>query len=188
MRLRRAVPKILGRPSVPPRLPLYKSHRLPTRSESTLLQVLIPLHFNSPRINTYAKQGGGCPSFIPKVLQLVTTHASPNWSRRNARNSNLSIRFRTLTVTHGVCPVSHRSATSIPCLPSTTSFRAKRGISLPPYLLTSLLPVLPRPLRIHTSPSRSLISGWRAFPLQSARPVRVGPSLSLHAARQRMAR
>ncbi len=72
MRLRRAVPKIPPKSSVPPRLPLYKSRPLLTHPESTLLQVLIPLHFNSLRINTYKKPGGGCPSLGPKVWQLVT--------------------------------------------------------------------------------------------------------------------
>jgi hypothetical protein len=74
MRLRRVVSKIPPISSVPPGLLFYKSHPLSTRSESTLLQVLIPLHFNSPRINTYTKPGGGCPSSSPKVLQLVTPY------------------------------------------------------------------------------------------------------------------
>ena len=72
MRPRRAVPKIPPKSSVPPRLPLHKSHTLLTHPESTLLQMLIPLHFNSLRINTYKKPGGGCPSLDPKVWQLVT--------------------------------------------------------------------------------------------------------------------
>src|ERR1700686_5409583 len=59
MRLRCSVLQISPKPAVPPRLPLYKSrHSLP-RPESTLLQVLIPLHFNSFISNTYKKPGGG---------------------------------------------------------------------------------------------------------------------------------
>jgi hypothetical protein len=73
MRLRRAVPKIPPKSSVPPTLPLYKNPPLLTHSESTLLQLLIPLHFISSRINTYKKPGGGYPAPGPKVLQLVTT-------------------------------------------------------------------------------------------------------------------
>src|SRR5271168_4435628 len=73
MRLRLAVPKILGRPSVPPRLPFHKNRPLSTPSESTLPQLLIPLHFNSPRINTYKKAGEGVPPSSPKVLQLVNS-------------------------------------------------------------------------------------------------------------------
>src|SRR5271168_4664944 len=70
---RRAVPKIPPKSPGPPQLPLHNS-RLPlTHSESTLLQVLIPLHFNSPRINVYKKTRGGVPPSTPKVLQLVTS-------------------------------------------------------------------------------------------------------------------
>src|SRR5579863_9249638 len=71
MRLRRAVLQIPPRPPVPPRLPLYKNRHSLTRSESTLLQVLIPLHFISFISNTYKKSGGGTPSSSPKVSQLV---------------------------------------------------------------------------------------------------------------------
>jgi hypothetical protein len=66
MRSRRAVPKIPPKSSVPPTLPFYKSRRLLTHPESTLLQVLIPLHFNSPRINTYKKPGRGSLLSAPK--------------------------------------------------------------------------------------------------------------------------
>src|SRR5271155_2325127 len=83
MRLHRAVPKIPAKSSVPPELPFNKSRLFLTRSESTLPQVLIPLHFNSSRINTYKKRGGGCPSSSPKVLQLVTTPTPPSFHRRS---------------------------------------------------------------------------------------------------------
>ena len=85
MRLRRAVPKIPPKSSVPHRLPLHKSRTLLTHSESTLPQVLIPLHFNFPRINTYKKPGGGCPSTNPRVLQPVTTLPASNELCGNAR-------------------------------------------------------------------------------------------------------
>ena len=75
-RLRRAVLQIAPKFSVPSGLPLYKRRPLPTRSKSTLLQMLIPLHFNFTKINTYKKPGEGVPSSNPKVLQLVTTHTS----------------------------------------------------------------------------------------------------------------
>jgi len=71
MRPRRAVLQILPKSSVPRRLPFYNSCHPLTPSESTLLQVLIPLDFISSRINTYTKQGGGSPSAGIKVLQLV---------------------------------------------------------------------------------------------------------------------
>src|SRR5579863_870755 len=76
MRLRSAVLQIPPKSSVPPRLPLYKNRYSLTRSESTLLQVLIPLHFNSFISNTYKKQGGGCLPQDLKDLQLVTPPAS----------------------------------------------------------------------------------------------------------------
>src|SRR5579863_9097099 len=66
MRLRRAVLKIPAKSSVPPRSPLYKLRHLLTTSESTLPQVLIPLHFKSFISNTYKKPGGGTPLPAPK--------------------------------------------------------------------------------------------------------------------------
>jgi hypothetical protein len=59
MRLRRAVPKISSRSSVPPGLPVYKVSPALNSSKATLPQVLILLHFNSPRINSYKKPGRG---------------------------------------------------------------------------------------------------------------------------------
>ena len=66
MRLCRAVPKILAKSSVPPRLPLYKNCPLRTRSKSTLPQLLIPFNFNSRISNTYKKTRGRAPSPVPK--------------------------------------------------------------------------------------------------------------------------
>ncbi len=72
MRLRRAVLQSPAKPPVPPGLPLYKNRHSLTRPESTLLQLLIPLHFISFISNTYKKPGGGTPSSTSKVCQLVT--------------------------------------------------------------------------------------------------------------------
>jgi hypothetical protein len=88
MRLRRAVPKIPTITSTPRRLPLYKNRFFPSHSESTLLQMLIPLHFNSPRISVYKKPGEGVPPLYPKYLQLVTTAASSYRAHTNSRNPN----------------------------------------------------------------------------------------------------
>jgi hypothetical protein len=74
MRLRRAVLQIPAKSSVPPRLPVYKSRSILNPSESTLLQVLIPLHFISFISNTYKKPGGGS-LFKP---QSLATRYSPN--------------------------------------------------------------------------------------------------------------
>ena len=86
MRLRRAVLQIPRKSSVTPGLLLYKSHPLLTSSKSTLLQLLISLHFNSPRINTYKKPGRGslfptpkfCNSLLPppRPCLLATRHSS----------------------------------------------------------------------------------------------------------------
>src|SRR5580704_67487 len=77
MQARLAVLKTPPKSSVSSPLPLYKNRALLTHPESTLLQVLIPLHFNSPTINTYKKTGGGTPPCTPKVLQLVTSDSRP---------------------------------------------------------------------------------------------------------------
>jgi hypothetical protein len=66
MRPRRAVLQTPPKSSVPPRLLFYKN-RLPlTHSKSTLTQLLIPLDFNSPRINTYKKPRRGSRLSAPK--------------------------------------------------------------------------------------------------------------------------
>ncbi len=93
MRLRRAVPKIPAKFSILPRLPLNKSGPLPTRSESTLPQLLIPLHFNSCISNAYRKPGEGVPRSSPKVLQLVTLRSAFPRTCRNSRNSIPLIRL-----------------------------------------------------------------------------------------------
>ncbi len=89
MRPRRAVLQTPPESSVPPRLLFYKSSPPLTHSKSTLLQLLIPLHFNSPRINTYKKTGGGGASFQP---QSFATRHYPHIARlrahSNAPNSN----------------------------------------------------------------------------------------------------
>jgi hypothetical protein len=63
MRPRRAVLQTPPKSSVPQGLLHYKSRPLLTHSKSTLIQLLIPLHFNSSRINTYKKPARG--SFLP---------------------------------------------------------------------------------------------------------------------------
>ena len=47
-------------------LPFHKNLFRLTRSESTLLQLLIPLGFNSCISNAYKKPGGGSPFLAPK--------------------------------------------------------------------------------------------------------------------------
>jgi hypothetical protein len=102
MRLRRAVPQIPPRSFVPRGLRLCKSRLFLTRSESTLPQVLIPLHFNSRRINVYKKPVEGVPPLYPKVLQLVNRHT------KSSRIANL---FGIRTSTKRACK-SRRIRTS----------------------------------------------------------------------------
>ena len=65
MRPRRAVPKIPARYLVALGLPLNKSCSLPTHSESTLPQPLIPLDFISFISNVYRKPVEGVTSSQP---------------------------------------------------------------------------------------------------------------------------
>jgi len=115
MRLHSAALQTPIKSSVPPGLPLHNLCPRLTHSESTLPQLLIPLHFNSPRINTYKKNRRGCPPQNHKVSQLVTPSASSIWSRRNVCNPNPFIHLRTLFVTpRGTPPLCHLSRLSSP--------------------------------------------------------------------------
>lgn len=73
MRLCCAVPKATLISSVPAGLLFHKSRLRRTRSESTLPQVLIPLHFKSFRSNTYKIPGEGATPSSSKVWQLATS-------------------------------------------------------------------------------------------------------------------
>jgi hypothetical protein len=78
MRLRRAVLQTPTKSSVPPRLPFYKNCSPPTHSKSTLTQLLIPPHFNSPRINTYKKPGRG--SLLPAPKFCNSSLPAPHYT------------------------------------------------------------------------------------------------------------
>jgi hypothetical protein len=99
MRLRRAVPKIPAKSSVPPRLLLHKNRSVKTPSESTLPQLLIPLHFKSRISNTYKNPRGEGPLSGPKVVQLVTPRSPLLRTRRNPCNSNPFYRLFTIPCT-----------------------------------------------------------------------------------------
>ena len=107
MRPRRAVLQTPPKSSVPPRLLFYKNSLLLTHSKSTLIQLLIPLHFNSPRINTYKKPGRGSLLSAPKFC-----------------NSSLPAPHHTHAKQHP--PVSFTSSTSSASFasPSVTPFLA----------------------------------------------------------------
>jgi hypothetical protein len=76
--------------SVLPELPFYKSRPFRTRPESTLPQLLIPLHFNFSRINIYKKTAEGVRPSSPKVLQLVTHNSRPTQQPRPTRQAVLA--------------------------------------------------------------------------------------------------
>ena len=107
MRLPRVVPKTPAKSSVPPRSPTRNRRHLPTHSKSTLPQVLIPLHFNSFRLNAYAKSGGGALESAPKFcnsspVPLGYSRSSRGFSRSTLLESALC-KERTSVSFHGVC-------------------------------------------------------------------------------------
>ena len=121
MRLRRAVPKIPAKSSVPPRLPLHKNRSLRTRSESTLPQPLIPPHFKSFISNVYKKPGEGCAVPAPKFYNssLPTNHPA-------GHAGSLTTPIPSSTSAHFPSPMG--------CTPLATAHTRSR-----PYLTTSLL-------------------------------------------------
>jgi len=86
MRICRAVPKIPAKSSHPAALPLHKNRALRTHLESTLPQLLIPLHFKSFIGNAYRKlQGEALPparkfgnSLLPVRCSLAHTQTILN--------------------------------------------------------------------------------------------------------------
>ena len=131
MRLRRAVLQIPRKLPVPPGLPLYKSCHSLSRSESTLLQVLIPLHFISFISNTYVKPGGGTPLPAPKFGNS-SLPPLPNLSFRAQRGICFCLFHRYL-----IASLSHRPlcAHSNDCLSRAhwargNSFSSKRLLTL----------------------------------------------------------
>jgi hypothetical protein len=98
MRLRRAVPKIPAKSSVPHGLPLNKSRALLSRSESTLLQLLIPLPFNSCISKLYNKSQGEAPPPAPK---FVNSSIPARPSRAHAETPATPFRSYAYCITSG---------------------------------------------------------------------------------------
>jgi hypothetical protein len=99
MRVRCAVLQIPAKSSVPLRLPFHKNCSPLNPSQSTLPQLLIPLHFNSFRSNTYNNPGEVAPPLTSNDFQLVTTCIPPSWSHGNARNSSAFLELLTTLIT-----------------------------------------------------------------------------------------
>src|SRR5271155_1317317 len=112
MCLRGAVPLTPRKSSVPHGLPFYKNRPLLTRPESTLLQVFIPVHFNSRRISVYKKPGEELSPSSRKVLQLVTSHSPGLRAHSNARNL-----YPFHGLPHGSLDSSSMGVTSFPAPP-----------------------------------------------------------------------
>jgi hypothetical protein len=71
MRPRHAALQSPPKSSVPHRLPFYKSCPPLTHAQSTLLQLLISLYFNSPRISAYKKLGRWSLLPAPKIYNSL---------------------------------------------------------------------------------------------------------------------
>jgi hypothetical protein len=126
MRLRRAVPKIPAKSSVPPGLPLDKNRSLLSHSESTLPQLLIPLHFKSRISNTYKKPHGEGPISTLKVLQLATNRTRFLRARTNPRNPNPLYALLHNSCTPRGWGAPYRSGSAIRgCRPSGSGSRVK---------------------------------------------------------------
>ena len=91
---RRAVLPTPPRSSVPTRLLFYKNCSPLTHSKSTLIQLLIPLHFNSPRINTYKEQGR--ESFLRAPKFYNSSLSAPHYTHAK---QHPPVSFASLSVT-----------------------------------------------------------------------------------------
>jgi len=109
MRPRLAVLQIPPKSSRPSRLLLYKSSSLLTRSESTLLQLLAPLRFNSRGCNTYKKTGRGC---LLSAVKFCNSSLRTRHQTRHARTA--ATHFLSSTYAHFPsqmgCTLQHQSS------------------------------------------------------------------------------
>ncbi len=136
---------------VPPALPLCKIRALPTHSESTLLQVFIPRHFNSFISNTYKKLGESPLLAAPRfsnsspLPQLVTPPpiCPSERSEEPAVSSFRRLVFASLRRYFAfpwIWAHTRTPATPIPSSVYFTTLCIPGGWRLPP-LRTSLLPI-----------------------------------------------
>jgi len=134
MRPRRAVPKIPTESSVPPRLPFYNNCPLLTHPESTLLQVLIPLHFNSTRINTYKKPGRG--SLLPAPKFYNSSIPAPRYTHAKQHPPVSSISFTSSTSSTSSTSFASPSVTPFPATLTGQSQLAENTTTLSPAFAT----------------------------------------------------
>jgi hypothetical protein len=150
MRLRRAVLQIPAKSSVSHRLPLHNSRPRLTHSESTLPQLLIPLHFNSFRSNTYKKPGGGYPSQDHKVSHSLLRTPRRTAHTRTPATLMLSMAYFTVLCAPGGGPAVGHSCLS-PDLPTDCGSLMGHGSSGP------RVPLHPNP----QSARITLVTAWR---------------------------
>lgn len=134
MRLGHAVPQTSPKSSRSPRLPFYKNRPLPTRSESTLLQLLIPLHFNSCRYNVYKKPGEG--RLVPAAKFCNSSLRTCQQTRRARVDAtpSFSSDYAHFPSHIGCTPsTSNRPTQALPCF-STPSKHAHTGKPATPFL------------------------------------------------------
>jgi len=184
MRLRRAVPKFPAKSSAPPRLPLRKNRSLRTRSESTLPQLLIPLHFKSFISNVYKKPGEGCPVPGPKFCN--SSPPSYCHSERSEESAFSSFRLYYLTslpryITPPPAPVYTQECPQVQSphglLHNSRTPRGWGGTSLAVVLTLSLLYFFAFDFYLtQTSPAARALSGPTSVGTGTSPPVDCQPA------------
>jgi hypothetical protein len=163
MRLRCAVPKIPTKSSVPPRSPLYKLSHLLTPSESTLPQLLIPLHFKSFISNTYKKPGRGAHRPASKFgnSSLPPRHSST----RAAVLVSLDLRSRGATDR----ATAHPQVLSLPLLDASSQI-SENTVTLSLFAATLTGRVKPKSCVCHSYKKRRGVGyrPWDRFPKLSS--------------------
>ena len=170
MRLRRAVLKIPAKSSVPHRSPLYKPRPLPTPSESTHPQLLIPLHFKSFISNTYRKPGRRSLLEAPKFVNssLPPRHSST----RAAVPVRLDLRPRGATDR----ATAHPQVLSLPLLGASPQV-SENTATLSPFAATLTRRVKPKSCVCHSYKKHRGVGGHRATASQNCHPEGAGCDL-----------
>jgi hypothetical protein len=170
MRLRRAALKIPAKSSVPPRSPLYKLRPLPTPSESTLPQLLIPLHFKSFISNTYKKPGRGP---LRPASKFGNSSLPPHHSSsRAAVLVPLDPRPRGATNR----ATAHPQVLSLPLLDASPQ-SSENTATLSPFAATLTGRVKPKSCVCHSYKKHRGVGGHRATASQNCHPEGAGCDL-----------
>ena len=129
MRLRCAVPKTSPKSSVPGRSPIHKPRLLPTHSESTLPQVLIPLRFKSFLRNAYKKPEGEGPLRRPKFVNSLLRTIRSYGPHTNAPQIQSCHGFTShFPVYRRVCVMHRHSVALAPLLTALPAFQFAQSV------------------------------------------------------------